>query len=227
MAGHNGKGAAPGKRGPLRCRSEDYKRSKTTPNCKHSQIVRRAPDLDHEFGFATDNVTQLWAERFQKWGIPRRIIWGARHYLGVARITTTSHGLFEFHDDGDLAIIVPEGEPEVPGWAWVDDLIAFKPESPGHWWRRRGDVDLLGASNISPWRLSPVTIHETPLSWLRAGANGIVIINWGLDPIARLSGTGYLETETPALKRRLERRIQEVALASFDITVMEEVRHAA
>ena len=89
----------------------------------------------------------------------------------------------------------------------VHDLIAFRPDATGRWWRRRGDVDLLGANNITPWRLSPLVIHETPLSWLQAGANGIVIINWGLDPIARLGGTGYLETETPALKRRLERRI--------------------
>ena len=147
--------------------------------------------------------------------------------IGIGRIVTHSTGLFEFHVDGELALIVPEGVPEWPGWAEMHDLIAFRPDAIGRWWRRRGDVDLLGANNITPWRLSPLVIHETPLSWLQAGANGIVIINWGLDPIARLGGTGYLETETPALKRRLERRIQEVALASFDITVMKEVRHAA
>ncbi len=183
--------------------------------------------LTTELAHTQDTLGPEWYARFCELGIPNRVTFGVRPLVGIGHIVLHSSGLFEFHDDGDLAIIVPEGEPEVPGWAWVDDLIAFKPESPGRWWRRRGDVDLLGASNISPWRLSPVTIHETPLSWLRAGANGIVIINWGLDPIARLGGTGYLETETPALKRRLERRIQEVALASFDITVMEEVRHAA
>ncbi len=184
-------------------------------------------DLGREFGRATDGVTPLLVEHFQRMGIPRRIIFGARHYLGAGRITTTSAGVFEFHDDGELALIVPEGVPEWPGWAEVHDLIAFKLDSPTRWWRRRGDADLLGAFNITPWRLSPLVIHETPLSWLQAGADGICIVDWDLDPITRLSGAGYLEAETPALKKRLERRIQEAALASFDIAVTEEVRHAA
>ena len=183
-------------------------------------------DLDREFAVATDGITPLLVERFKRMGIPNRIIYGPRHYLGVARITTTP-GLFEFHEDGEVALVVPEGEPEVPAWAQVHDLVAFKPGAPGRWWRRRGDVDLLGASNITPWRLSPVTIHETPLSWLRAGATGVCIVDWGLDPLTHLGGAGYLETETPALKKRLERRIQEVALAGFNVTVMEEARRAA
>ena len=184
-------------------------------------------DLDREFALAIDGVTPLQVERFLRMGIPRRIVYGPRHYLGVACIITSSDGLFEFHEDGELALIVPEGEPAVPGWEWIDDLIAFMPNNPGRWWRRRGDADLLGASNITPWRLSPLTLHGSPLSWLLAGASGICITNWSLDPIAILAGAGRLEAETPTLKRRLERRIQEAALASFDIAVMEEVRHVA
>ena len=184
-------------------------------------------DLDCEFALTTDNVTPFLVERLQRMGIPNRIIFGPRHYLGAARIVHHSSGLFEFHEDGELALIVPEGVPEWPGWTEVHDLIAFKPDSPERWWRRRGEVDLLGTSNITPWRLSPLTIHDTPLSWLQAGADGVAIVDWGLDPIARLGGAGHLEAETWALKHRLERRIQEVAVASFDITVMEEARHAA
>ncbi len=183
--------------------------------------------LKHEFALTTDGVTPLLVERLQLMGIPNRTIYGPRHYLGAARITTTSDGLFEFHEDGEFALIVPEGEPEWPGWDEVHDLIAFMPDSPGRWWRRRGEVDLLGASNITPWRLSPLTIHETPLSWLQAGADGICIVDWAIDPIARLGGAGPLEAETPAIKMRLERRIKEVALASFDVSVTEEVCHAA
>ena len=183
--------------------------------------------LIDEFGLATDSVTPLLVERLQRMGIPNRIIFGPRHYVGVARIVTTSDGLFEFHADGEVALVVPEGEPEWPGWAWIDDLIAFRPSRPDRWWRRRGDTDLLGASNISPWRLSPLVLYETPLSWLRGGGTGITIINWGLDPIARLVSAGHLEVQTLGLKQRLESRIREVALASFDISVLEEVRHVA
>ena len=184
-------------------------------------------DLDREFALTTDGVTPLLVQRFQQMGIPNKVIFGARHYVGTARITTTSDGLFEFHDDGELALIVPEGVPEVPAWEWIEDLIAFKPDNPGLWWRRRGAVDLLGASNMTPWRLSPLTIHETPLSWLQGGANGICIVDWGFDPNARLVGAGHLEIETPALRRRLEDRITEAALAPFNITYIEEARHVA
>ncbi len=184
-------------------------------------------DLVDEFGLAIDGVSPLLLKHLQKWEIPRRVLFGPRHHVGVARIVTTSDGLFEFHDDGEVALVVPEGEPEWPGWDEIHDLIAFRPSRPDRWWRRRGDVDLLGISNISPWRLSPLTIHETPLSWLQAGAAGICIVNWRLNPIATLDRAGHLEAETPALKRRLECRIREVALAGFDISVMEEARHAA
>ena len=184
-------------------------------------------DLVDEFALTTDGVTPILVEHFQRMGIPNRIIYAPRHYIGAAHITTTSVGLFEFHDDGERALIVPEGVPEWPGWDAIHDLIAFRPSRPDRWWRRRGDVDLLGVDNITPWQLSPLVIHETPLSWLQAGADGICIVDWALDPIARLGVVGHLEAENQVLKRQLERRIQEVALASFDISVMEEARHAA
>ncbi len=184
-------------------------------------------DLQHEFALTTDGVSPLVVKRFLQWGIPPRIIYGPRHHVGVARIVTTSDGFFEFHETGARAAIVPEGVPEWPAWDEIHDLVAFMPDNPSRWWQRRGDVDLLGASNITPWRLSPLTIHETPLSWVQAGADGVCIVNWALDPIVTLERARHLEVETPALKKRLESRVQEVALASFDIAVMEEVRHAA
>ncbi len=183
--------------------------------------------LTTELAQTQDTLGPTWYAQFRTLGIPDRVTFGVRPLIGVGRIVTHSSGLFEFHDDGDLAIIVAEGEPEVPGWAEVHDLIAFKAEDPDRWWLRRGQVDLLGTYNITPWRLSPLTIHDNPLSWLQAGADGICVVDWAIDPIARLVGTGHLEAETPALKRRLEGRIQEVALAGFNITVTEEARHAA
>ena len=191
-------------------------------------------DLDHEFALTTDGVTPLVVERLRRLGIPDRVIYGPRHLVGVGHIVTHSSGLFEFHPEGDLAFIVAEGEPEVPGWADVYDLVAFAPDNPSHWWLRRGEVDLLGAYNMAPWKLSPTTIHETPLSWLRAGAAGICIVDWGLDPATALLPAGDLVAETPALEARLEGRITEAPLEPFKITVagaapstISEVRDAA
>ena len=170
--------------------------------------------------------------RFRELGIPDGVLFGDRPLVGVARIVPHSCGLFEFNDEGEPAIIVAEGEPETPGWGEVDDLIAFKTADPGSWWLRRGAVDLLGAYNITSWRLDSLRIYETPLSWLQAGAKGICILDWGLNPASILLGAGYLETESLDLKTRLERRISAAALEPFHIKVVEvtgtpEVRHAA
>ena len=174
--------------------------------------------------------------RFRELGIPDRVIFGVRPLVGVARIVTSTDELFEFHDEGDPAIIVVEGEPEVPGWAEVDDLIAFKPGKPGDWWLRRGAVKVLGAYNIAPkapplsGQERPLTIHETPLSWLRAGATGICVLDWTFKPASTLLGAGNLEAESARLKALLEDRIKQAALEPFKISVTSpttEMRHAA
>ncbi len=197
-------------------------------------MERRVIDLAHEFALTTDGVTPLVVERLQRWGIPDRVIYGPRHLVGVGHIVTHSSGLFELHPEGDLAFIVAEGEPEVPGWADVYDLVAFMPSEPSRWWLRRGEVCLLGAYNMTPRKLSPTTICETPLSWLCGGGVGICVADWGFDPLTTLLPAGDLVAETPALKARLARRITEAALEPFKITVagaahstISEVRDAA
>ena len=191
-----------------------------------------ANSLTTELALTQDPLGPEWYARFRKLGIPDRVIFGVRPLIGVGRIVTHSSGLFEFHEDGELAIIVAEGEPVVPGWADVYDLAAFVPSKPDRWWLRLGQVDLLGAYSMTPWRLSPTTIQETPLSWLQAGADGVCILDWKLDPRTTLLPAGDLVAETPALKARLERRITEAALEPFKITVAlpgggSEVRDAA
>ena len=52
--------------------------------------------------------------RFHELGIPNGVIFGDRPLVGVARIVPHSSGLFEFHDEGEPAIIVVEGAPEAP-----------------------------------------------------------------------------------------------------------------
>ncbi len=193
-----------------------------------------ADDLLAELAHTQDPLGPTWYARFRDLGIPDRVIFGVRPLIGVGRIVTHSDGLFEFHDHGEVAVVVPEGEPESPGWAVVPDLIAFKPSEPGRWWLRRGQVDLLGAYNMTHWRLSPTTVHETPLSWLRAGADGVCIVDWTCDPADVLLGAGELRAESEALNAKLKSRIVEVALESIQITVagatpstISEVRDAA
>ena len=182
-------------------------------------------DLQHEFALTTDGVSTLVLARFRQWGIPPRIMYGPRHHVGVAKIVTSSDGFFEFHEDGRWALIVPEGVPEVPGWDSIEDLVAFFPDEPGRWWRRRGEATFLSAYNQSPWQLSSLTVHEQPLTWLQAGCTGICILNWGFDPNTLL-GAGQLLFKTQALRTRFEHRITEAALAPFNLLDM-EARYAA
>ncbi len=188
--------------------------------------------LTTELARTQDPLGPNWYARLRELGVPDAVVFGVRALVGVGRIVTHSTGVFEFHEDGDLALIIAEGEPEVPGWTEIHDLLAFMPEEPGRWWLRRGAVDLLGAYNITPWRLSALMIHETPLSWLQAGATGACIVDWNCDPADVLLGAGELRAESHSLKAKLEHRIVEVALGSFPITVAlpsdgSEVRHAA
>jgi hypothetical protein len=114
----------------------------------------------------------------------------------------------------------------------VYDLVAFAPDDPGRWWLRRGEVDLVGAYNMTPWKLGPTTVCTTPLSWLQAGADGVCILDWHCDPADVLLGAGELRAESEVLKAKMKSRIVEVALGSFQITVASpgggsEVRDAA
>jgi hypothetical protein len=178
-------------------------------------------DLAREFALAVDNIRPMHVERFRSLGFPDRVLYAGPPLVGLARVTTYSDGFFEFHDNGDPAVIIAEGFPACPDWDPIEDLIAFKPASPTRWWRRLGTVDLLGGNQIRRWRLSPLTVCETPLSWLQTGAGGTCVVNWAFDPIATLLTAGPLEAETGALRARLERRIQSAALAKFQISVSE------
>lgn len=192
------------------------------------------PDLEFEFAQCLDVLDQRHFARFAELGIPTRVTFGLRSLYGAGRIIPNPSGLFDFHEDGDWALVIAEGspaEPGVPGWRRLDDLVAFVPGNPGQWWLRRGVVDLLGASNLDQyWRLEPTPLHATPLGFLRGGARGLCILDWTFDPLHELAGGPALVADSPALCSRLQRRTTEAALECLNITVAEknlEARHAA
>ena len=123
-------------------------------------------------------------------------------------------------------MIVAAGRPVPPIWDALDDLIAFRPRERGRWWRRCGGGQILGAYNIRPEPVFPLTIHETPLSWLQSGARGFCIVDWSFDP-ERLLYAGPLEVESSQLKARLEKRIRQAAIEKFEIVTPKEIRNAA
>ncbi len=177
-------------------------------------------DLHDELAAAVCNLPPATITRIQCFGIPESVVLDLPLMIGVAKVQTFPSGFYEPNDDGASAVIVAAGRPAPPIWDTLGDLIAFRPQDPGRWWRRRGEVQVLGSSNIRPEPVFPLILHDTPLSWLQARARGVCVIDGRVDP-ERFLYAGPIEVESPSLKARLERRIQSAALAKFNISVSE------
>jgi hypothetical protein len=186
----------------------------------------RPCSLEAELADAVCNLSPDRIGWFCDLGIPRVTILAEPLMIGVSFVETWSDGFYEPNDDGELAVIIAEGWPEPPIWDSVDDLIAFKPTDPSRWWRRLGEVQMLGNYNIRPEPVFPTTLYDSPMSWLQAGGTGLCIVDWAINPNTVLMSVGPMEVESSALKEKLERRIQQAALAFFEIS-LKEVRRAA
>ncbi len=78
------------------------------------------------------------------------------------------------HGDGDLETDNPARDVrEAP----IIDLVALDPATPSRWALRVGSATVLGL--IPPQEIRPVErvhVHAEPLSWLRAGGDGICLL---------------------------------------------------
>ena len=111
---------------------------------------------------------------------------------GSGTIKPTEGGQFEFAEDGCPAVIVPAYDT-VPGLLDANperhmehlvDLIAVETDCPSRGWLRRGEALILGSAylDITVQEDEPLPVFRSPLSWLRAGGAGIVVLNWGWVP---------------------------------------------
>ena len=104
--------------------------------------------------------------------------------------------------------------PVVEGDDFID-LIAFRLDRPGRWWVRTGSGVALGmaaidaAADAAPlWKLPgeappPIlNLYQTPLSWLRAGGGGAVILNPRFYAYL-LGGIGQIQAEDEHHARQL------------------------
>jgi hypothetical protein len=115
-------------------------------------------------------------------------VWWDTGLPGLAPITPSSAGLFEFAEGGSLALIVPvyDGLPSLVVTnaerqvEELRDLVAVDVDRPERFWRRRGDAVLLGNAflEIAGDQGEPVPVFKTPLSWLRCGGAGVVVLDW-------------------------------------------------
>ena len=148
---------------------------------QHWGAVRRLWLSDSDLDPAGHIRSQVPSEFWLDCGMP-----------GLANIRITPDGRFEFAKDGQPAIIVPcydgltfilDANPECHIEHLID-LIAVETDCPSRGWLRRGEALILGSAylDITVQEGEPLPVFRSPLSWLRAGGAGIVVLNWGWVP---------------------------------------------
>lgn len=96
----------------------------------------------------------------------------ARLHCGLAKIVR-HRPFYEPDPDGDHAIVIPVMYDDE-----LVDLLAFDARRPSDWFMRLGGEPLLGAGALADQLLEkPLHVYRTPLSWLQAGCDGVVILD--------------------------------------------------
>ena len=106
---------------------------------------------------------------------------------GLATVAESGHR-FQFAEGGAPAIIIPcydtiPGNLDANPAAHVEhlvDLVGIDVDHPDRFWRRRGKALVLGNAylEIAGQEGEPVPVFRNPLTWLRSGGAGIVILDW-------------------------------------------------
>lgn len=128
---------------------------------------------------ATRELRHAHDDALAKLGVPAPV----RQGLGAARIVTK--GRFWAPDEaGTPAVLVPafglrDAEPEDGDDAEIVDLVAFDLDRPAESWVRTGGASYLGALHLEDTDPDePLNAFATPLAWLIAGCDGVVVIDW-------------------------------------------------
>ena len=94
--------------------------------------------------------------------------------VGVANIEANGDGTYQRVDHGTAAVILPARENDR-----IIDLVAFRTGEPGRFWLRAGLAAVLGYdfATMCVDLERPLPVYPTPLSWLRAGGEGLCVLN--------------------------------------------------
>ena len=99
----------------------------------------------------------------------------ARAICGRGRIVRVGGRFFEFHPNGEWAVIVPVIDCHERS---IVDLLAFSSDEPNKWLFRIGSEHLLDGDALGDQLLGrPLHIFRTPLSWLKGRCAGVVIFD--------------------------------------------------
>jgi len=161
-------------------------------------------DLHSEMNAACDRIRQPHLDQLLGLGVSSGTIaeLGARQApFGVVSATACDDGLY-VPGEGPTHLV----QPIIDGGEIID-LVAWRSLQPFRWWLRSGLGWALGQDNWtyrSAWDVGdPFAVHATPLDWLRAGCNGICIVDWSAPEVRELLTAEALRVGTPALGEAL------------------------
>ena len=125
----------------------------------------------------------------------------------------------------------PDGRPIITLPIWSGecciDILALSPEDANEWSCLTDIVPVLDPNEIARCEFldEPLHVHASPLSWLRAGAIGTVVLDWR-SALFYLSGVRRFICHDQATAKRLEQALR-YPPPRFEIKLAQEACNAA
>jgi hypothetical protein len=125
--------------------------------------------------------------------------------IATARCWFDGKGYFSFDDDGEPAIVIEAYDVDDET---TIDLLAWPMDRPETFATALGAATVLGIANVfnpASWAISGLLrIHRTPLSWLKAGCCGCVILDHRFAPYLLGQAFGPMLAENEGHARTLK-----------------------
>ena len=167
--------------------------------------------LFREYAATVRRIEGRHLSHFMSLGAPQGF-WNNTGAPGVGSIRRLQDGCFEFAENGRSVAVLPVYDSATPAWSPLEhrfdgllDLLAFDPTQPERWWLRRGQALLLGSIyvGLALEADSALPIYANPMSWIKANAEGVVVLDWEAAPSLLLDASEFL-AEDVALGDRLQ-----------------------
>ncbi|ODP37383.1 hypothetical protein [Sphingomonas turrisvirgatae] len=180
--------------------------------------------LEGEYFAAVGQVRQPHLDRIRALGVaPATIAELGERYpaFGIVSAAPERAGTYQPQEDGTAHVVQPVFD------GGLVDLVAWRSSQPQRWWTRRGLGWMLNADRClaSRWDAGFLTLHATPLDWLRSGGEGGVILDWDAPDVVMLRAFATIACPDRSFMADLRNAL----VRSFRMPklVGSEVRHAA
>lgn len=168
---------------------------------QHTRPAARLQPWQADFLTAQRCVRQRHRDQMASWGVTPAAQIRCGLY-GVAPVRIDKLGRFYLAEDGQPAFLLPVFDGPTSGGDYsrcpvrdVLDFVAWLAADPAQFWTLRGESWALGAdqAGIAAWADSgPLTVHQSPVAWLRAGCRGCCVLDWSSDGPSRLGRANHL-----------------------------------